>query len=100
MAIRWALMSDHYRSDRMWSDLVLHNAQGSISRLGDALAKQSCAPTEALINSIVLAISDDLNTPLAISNLNQWSAETLLGSHGGNAEDLKLTLDALLGIKF
>lgn len=100
MAIRWALMSDHYRSDRMWSDLVLHNAQGSISQLRDALAKQSCAPTEALINSIVLAISDDLNTPLAISNLNQWSAETLLGSHGGNAEDLKLTLDALLGIKF
>jgi hypothetical protein len=48
----------------------------------------------------VLAISDDLNTPLAISNLNQWSAETQLGSHGGNAEDLKLTLDALLGIKF
>ena len=27
MAIRWALMSDHYRSDRMWSDSVLDKAK-------------------------------------------------------------------------
>lgn len=99
MAIRWALMSDHYRSDRMWSDLALSNAQASVSQLRDALAKKSCAPTEELINSIVLALSDDLDTPLVISTLNQWSAETLLGSHGGNAEDLKFALDALLGLQ-
>ena len=99
MTIRWALMSDHYRSDRMWSDLVLHNAQDSITQLKAALSQENSAPTEDLTNSIVLALSDDLDTPLVVSAINTWSQETLAGAVGGNSDELRLVLDALLGIK-
>jgi L-cysteine:1D-myo-inositol 2-amino-2-deoxy-alpha-D-glucopyranoside ligase len=98
MAIRWALISDHYRSDRMWSEQVLEQAQHSLSLLRQALAMDVCAPTQELIHSIVSALSNDLDTPLVVSQLNAWSAETLSGSQGGNCAELKNTLNALLGI--
>ena len=99
MAIRWALMSDHYRSDRMWSDAVLQKAQSEFAQLRDALSKSTSAPTEDLINSIVIALSDDLDTPLVLSHLNAWAGLTLEGSHGGNSHDLRTVLDALLGLE-
>jgi L-cysteine:1D-myo-inositol 2-amino-2-deoxy-alpha-D-glucopyranoside ligase len=99
MVIRWALMSNHYRSDRMWSDHVLQEAQQSIDQLTAALAQKDCAPTEDLINSIVLALSDDLDTPLIVSQLKNWSSLTLSGAQGGNSDQLRVALDALLGLK-
>ena len=99
MAIRWALMLDHYRSDRMWSDAVLQRAQSEIAQLREALSKSTSAPTEDLITSIVDALSDDLDTPLVLSHLNAWAALTREGSHGGNTDDLRIALDALLGLK-
>ena len=99
MAIRWALMSDHYRSDRMWSDSILHKAQDELAQLKDALNKNTSAPTEDLIKSIVSAISDDLDTPLVLTHLNAWAALTREGSHGGNSEELRNILDALLGLQ-
>jgi L-cysteine:1D-myo-inositol 2-amino-2-deoxy-alpha-D-glucopyranoside ligase len=99
MVIRWALMSDHYRSDRMWSDDVLQEAQKAIDQLTAAFAQQDCAPTEELINSMVLALSDDLDTPLIVSQLKSWSSLTLSGAQGGNSDQLRVALDALLGLK-
>jgi L-cysteine:1D-myo-inositol 2-amino-2-deoxy-alpha-D-glucopyranoside ligase len=97
--IRWALMSDHYRSDRMWSDDVLQEAHVAIDQLTAALAQKDCAPTEDLINSMVLALSDDLDTPLIVSQLKSWSSLTLSGAQGGNSDQLRVALDALLGLK-
>ena len=99
MVIRWALMSDHYRSDRMWSDDVLQEAHVAIDQLTAALAQQDCAPTQDLINSMVLALSDDLDTPLIVSQLKSWSSLTLSGAQGGNSDQLRVALDALLGLK-
>jgi L-cysteine:1D-myo-inositol 2-amino-2-deoxy-alpha-D-glucopyranoside ligase len=99
MSIRWALMSDHYRSDRMWSDQVLQQGQAELTQLKNALDQKNCSPTEQVIDAIVRALGDDLDTPLVLSLLNSWSAATLAGSTGGNAQDLRLALDALLGLK-
>ena len=99
MAIRWALMSDHYRSDRMWSDAVLHKAQGELDQLQLALSKGDCAPTEDLINSILIALSDDLDTTLVLSQLNAWASSSIAGSQGGNSDDLRNVLDVFLGLK-
>jgi cysteinyl-tRNA synthetase len=82
----------------MWSVEVLEQAQQSLTHLKHALAMDVCAPTQELIHSIVLALSNDLDTPLVISQLNRWSSETLTGSQGGNSAELKTVLDALLGI--
>ena len=100
MAIRWALMSDHYRSDRMWNDAVLHKAQIELTQLQSALKENTCAPTEDLIKSITIALSDDLDTPGVVSQLNAWAVSTLEGSHGGNSDELRISLDALLGLQF
>jgi L-cysteine:1D-myo-inositol 2-amino-2-deoxy-alpha-D-glucopyranoside ligase len=99
MAIRWALMSDHYRSDRMWSDAVLRKAQGELDQLKLALNTSDSAPTKDLIDSILIALSDDLDTTLVLSQLNAWASSTLKGSHGGSSDDLRNVLDALLGLK-
>jgi len=99
MAIRWALMSDHYRADRMWSDAMLLQAQDSIGQLKQALARDNCAPTTDLINVIIVALSNDLDTAQIVSALNAWSTETLNGYQGGNPTELKAVLDALLGLQ-
>jgi len=83
----------------MWSDQVLQRAQTDLTHLRNALDQEDCENTEQLIDAIVRALGDDLDTPLVLSLLNSWSASTLAGSTGGNAQDLRLALDALLGLK-
>jgi L-cysteine:1D-myo-inositol 2-amino-2-deoxy-alpha-D-glucopyranoside ligase len=98
MAIRWALMSNHYHSDRMWSDDVLTKAQQELGFLKDALNKNSVAPTAGLIQEIINSLSNDLDTPAAIADLNAWSLKTNQGSEGGDAFELRVALDSLLGL--
>jgi hypothetical protein len=52
-----------------------------------------------LINAIIVALSNDLETPQIVSALSVWSTETLNGSQGGNSMELKAVLDALLGLQ-
>lgn len=98
MAIRWALMSNHYRTDRMWNDSLLHEAELQYQQLKSALNSDRCAPTDSVIDEIIKALSDDLNTPKVLSILNQWSSATLSGEDGGSVSDLREALDALLGV--
>ena len=99
MAIRWALMKDHYRQDRMWTDELLVAAESELIALRSCLAQDDVAPTSDLIEKIVDALSDDLNTKGVISVLNTWVERTQLGDTGGDAQSLVRALDALLGIK-
>ena len=57
------------------------------------------APTTPVIDRLVLALSDDLDTPTALAALDQWAVDTLSGSSGGDAQELSVALDALLGLK-
>ena len=99
MAIRWALMKDHYRQDRMWTDELLVAAESELIALRSCLAQTDVAPTSDLIEKIVDALSDDLNTKGVISVLNTWVERTQSGDTGGDAQSLVGALDALLGIK-
>ncbi len=99
MAIRWALMKDHYRQDRMWTDELLVGAESELIALRSCFAQTDVAPTSDLIKKIVDALSDDLNTKGVISLLNTWVERTQAGDTGGDAQSLVRALDALLGIK-
>ena len=99
MAIRWALMKDHYRQDRMWTDELLVAAESELIALRSCLAQDDVAPTSDLIEKIVDALSDDLNTKGVISVLNTWVERTQSGDTGGDAQSFVGALDALLGIK-
>lgn len=98
MVIRWALMSNHYRLDRMWSDEVLNKAHREISVVKNAFQMSHVAPTEHLVQQVSEAISNDLDTPAALAAIISWSEETMNGSSGGDLKELRNTLDALLGL--
>jgi L-cysteine:1D-myo-inositol 2-amino-2-deoxy-alpha-D-glucopyranoside ligase len=100
MTIRWALMKDHYRTDRMWSDELFKEAEIEIVTLRDCLSRVQIAPTEELITNIIGYLADDLDTESVIAALNTWMDQTKAGDTGGDAMSLAKTLDALLGIQF
>ena len=99
MAIRWALMKDHYRDDRMWTEELLIAAERDLSALRSVLAQTDVASTTELIDLIVDSLSDDLNTQGVIAAINSWVARTQSGETDGKANSLVKVLDALLGIK-
>ena len=98
MVIRFALMSQHYRLDRMWTDDLLLQATQRVNQIRKALASGVVAPTESVIEQIVTALSDDLDTPSALAALDQWASQTLDAGTGGDAQELAIVLDALLGL--
>ena len=99
MAIRWALMKNHYKTDRMWTEGLLTEAEKEIAALRTTLSNPHVAPTAALIQGIVDSLSDDLNTLDVISALNNWIARCESGEQGGDSKALSVVLDSLLGIK-
>ena len=99
MAIRWALMKKHYRTDRMWTEELLIAAENEIGALRKALEQKEVAPTQDLIQNIIGSLADDLNTPLVIEMVNAWVDQTNAGGTAGDMQLLINSLDALLGIK-
>jgi L-cysteine:1D-myo-inositol 2-amino-2-deoxy-alpha-D-glucopyranoside ligase len=98
MAIRLALNTQHYASDRMWTSSLLDDAIALLEKLTIALSREEVAPTKPVIEKIVTALSNNLDTPSAIAAITQWSDESLSGSTGGEAGELSRAIDALLGI--
>ena len=99
MAIRWALMKSHYRTDRMWTDDLLVEAEAEIIGLRSVLRSQKGATTQDLIRQIVGFLADDLDTPAIIQAINTWVAHSHSGAEGGEVKSLETVLDCLLGIK-
>ncbi|MSO64184.1 MAG: cysteine--1-D-myo-inosityl 2-amino-2-deoxy-alpha-D-glucopyranoside ligase [Candidatus Planktophila sp.] len=99
LAIRYALMAHHYRSDRMWNQDLLERAQASLLRLRTALTMNTVHESATVMQSIIQALANDLDTPAVIAAIEAWVAETLKGSSGGDAAELRVGLDALLGLK-
>lgn len=100
MVVRYALMGHHYRDDQMWSEELLVRATASFEKLKLACSEKEVPETANLIHAIISALANDLDTPTVIELLDNWAGESLLGSSGGDVNDLKIALDALLGIKF
>jgi len=98
MVIRTALLRHHYRSDHMWQNSELVEAEEFLEELRLCLSRPEVAPTKATIEAIISSLSQDLNTPGALSALQSWIDATNQGQTGGNAGELSRAIDALLGI--
>ena len=96
-SIRWALMSDHFRKDRMWSQEKLTYATHEVQRLRDALQGEDLAPTENLVSCILDSLANDLDTQRIVLEINQWVDRTLNGETGGDKKQVLLVLENLLG---
>ena len=97
-AIRWALMGHHYANDLMWSDSLISQASINIDRLQLNLARMEVAPTDGVIEEIIEALSQNLDTPRALTAIMRWMDLTESGETGGVAGELSRALDTLLGI--
>jgi L-cysteine:1D-myo-inositol 2-amino-2-deoxy-alpha-D-glucopyranoside ligase len=97
-AIRWALMGHAYSSDLMWSDALIQESVIDIDRLQLNLARMEVAPTDSVIQEVIEALSQNLDTPRAIAAIKSWMDKTESGVTGGVAGELSRALDTLLGI--
>ncbi|MEM9015208.1 MAG: cysteine--tRNA ligase [Pseudomonadota bacterium] len=68
-AIRWALLSAHYRQPLEWSDALLKQSKTQLDKFYRALSISDA--TEAAPETFIAALHDDLNTPLAYSVLHE-----------------------------
>lgn len=72
-AVRFALLGGHYRQPMDWSPRVLSQARSSLDRLYNALrrvAGTAAAESAEIPASVLTALEDDLNTPVALSALH------------------------------
>jgi L-cysteine:1D-myo-inositol 2-amino-2-deoxy-alpha-D-glucopyranoside ligase len=98
MVIRTALLRHHYRSDHMWRNAELDEARDFLDELRLCLSREDVAPTDRTIEVVVSSLSEDLNTPAALSALQKWIEATNQGQTGGSPGELSRAIDALMGI--
>jgi len=98
--IRYALLSDHYQSNRMWSADKLNRATEVVTMIRTALAREEVAAVQSTSQAIVNAVANNLDTPAALKALETWAKETLDGDSlvAGGAGELSRLIDALLGL--
>ena len=82
-AIRLLLLSAHYRQPLDFTHEGLQQARATLDRWYGLLRGKSVQPADAVPQSVEDALSDDLNTPLAISAVHQLTdpAALLAGAH-------------------
>jgi L-cysteine:1D-myo-inositol 2-amino-2-deoxy-alpha-D-glucopyranoside ligase len=98
MAIRLALMSHHYSTDRMWSDAILDEGVKLLDRLRLLLSRPEVAPTSPVIAQMISALSENLDTVSVLHSLRRWCEATESGESGGHAGELSRAIDLLLGV--
>ena len=100
MAVRLALMADHYRADRQWTDELLKSGQQRLARWREAAAPAGPSGME-LLGRVRERLADDLDTPGALATIDAWVDAALAGS-GDDTDAPALfasTVDALLGVR-
>lgn len=75
-AIRWALLSAHYRQPLDWTDALLAQSKRNLDRLYKTL--DALPPADGPADpppAVLAALEDDLNTPAAFAALFQFARE-------------------------
>ena len=73
--LRLALLSAHYRQPLAWTDEVVAQAKANLDRLYRSAGEAAAGEVDS---GVVEALSDDLNTPLAVSRLMQLTDSAAL----------------------
>ena len=100
LVIRFALLKEHYRSDRMWTDAKLELAKAEVEVIKSALSRELVTPTDRTIATMIDALATDLDTPSALNGLLAWANGVDHEASQKGAGELSRTIDALLGLAF
>jgi L-cysteine:1D-myo-inositol 2-amino-2-deoxy-alpha-D-glucopyranoside ligase len=101
MAVRLALMADHYRTDRQWTDDVLKTGQQRLGRWREAAAAAAGPSGAAVLAGVRSRLADDLDAPGALAVVDAWADATLAGEGDDPAAPatVRAAVDALLGVR-
>lgn len=104
MAIRLALLRQHYRSDWEWTDSLLWDAVDTLATWRRALALDAGAPAAPVVTAVLAALADDLDAPAAVACVQEW-VDATVGTDGladtsdpGAAATISALIDAALGL--
>lgn len=89
-ALRYALLSAHYRQPLEWSDGLIEQSVRTLDRLyGTLRALSDIEATPAIPDRIQAVLDDDLNTPQALAEISSIAskARQLFGSPGGPSSE-------------
>jgi len=100
LAIRLAIMANHYRSDWEWTPDLLLAAEDRLARWREAVSRETGPSAEETLQSMRSALANDLDAPAAIAAVDRWVDRQL--THGGDDPAgpglCARAIDALLGI--
>jgi L-cysteine:1D-myo-inositol 2-amino-2-deoxy-alpha-D-glucopyranoside ligase len=96
-ALRLALLSAHYRSDREWLGSTLEQARSRLSAWRAAVERTSGPSGEQLLTALRAALAHDLDTPAALALVDAWAAQP--GSDATAPALVVDAVDALLGVR-
>jgi cysteinyl-tRNA synthetase len=94
-ALRYALLSAHYRQPLEWSDALIEQSVRTLDRLYGTLrdlAGVEVAGTPDIPAPVEAALCDDLNTPAALAELARIGAEARRATDAGDRARLKAEL--------
>ena len=99
MAIRLALLSQHYRTQWDWTEQILQTALERLATWRAAVSSGGDAATEAqespVVAEIRTALAADLDAPAALLAVDEW---VRIGARG-DAAVVAAAVDALLGVR-
>ncbi|MBM7804243.1 L-cysteine:1D-myo-inositol 2-amino-2-deoxy-alpha-D-glucopyranoside ligase [Geodermatophilus bullaregiensis] len=103
MAIRLALLSGHYRTDRAWTPDLLAAAEQRLATWRRAVARDAGAPAAPVLAGLRERLADDLDSPGAIAVVDAWAERTLAAGPDDDVDDgapavVADAVDALLGV--
>jgi L-cysteine:1D-myo-inositol 2-amino-2-deoxy-alpha-D-glucopyranoside ligase len=101
MAIRLALLDQHYRTEWSWTADLLTTAQDRLDAWRAALSVNAGPPVEDVVADLRARVADDLDTPGALRAVDRWAQQCLRrgGRDVGAPGVLARTIDAVLGVR-
>jgi L-cysteine:1D-myo-inositol 2-amino-2-deoxy-alpha-D-glucopyranoside ligase len=85
MALRLALIAEHYRDDRQWTDEVRKQGEQRLGRWRAAVAMPTGPAADGLLADLRARLADDLDTPGALAAVDGWADAALAGTGGATA---------------
>jgi L-cysteine:1D-myo-inositol 2-amino-2-deoxy-alpha-D-glucopyranoside ligase len=95
-ALRLALLSGHYRTDRAWTAQALTEGEARLAAWRAGVARGSGPDGVALLTAVRRALATDLDTPAALALVDAWCAQE--GADAAAPALVTTVVDALLGI--
>ena len=101
MAIRLALLDNHYRSDWEWDASQLEKATQRLALWRSIRNNGTALPAAGLVDQLRRALRTDLDAPSALQSVDAWVAGSLAidSDDTGAIEEMVAAVDALLGVK-